>query len=260
MVGRIIEFCARNKFLVIVLTGVAVVLGVYCVRHIPLDAIPDLSDTQVIIYSRWDRSPDIIEDQVTYPIITAHARRAAGQGDPRVLGLRLLLRLRHFPGRHGPLLGAQPRRSSTSARSSRACPRACARSSARTRPASAGSTSTRWWTRPGRTTWRNCARSRTGTCATGSRACPAWPRSRRSADSRSSTRSTSIPNALPAYNIPALDGRRGDPRRATTTSAAGCVEFTGAEYMVRGRGYVKIGQGHREDRRRRGRRKARRSW
>ena len=46
-------------------------LGVYCVRHIPLDAIPDLSDTQVIIYSRWDRSPDIVEDQVTYPIVSA---------------------------------------------------------------------------------------------------------------------------------------------------------------------------------------------
>ena len=39
--------------------------------HLPLDAIPDLSETQVIIYSRWDRSPDIVEDQVTYPIVTA---------------------------------------------------------------------------------------------------------------------------------------------------------------------------------------------
>src|SRR5271169_2114248 len=71
MVGRVIEFCAHNKFLVIVLTAAAVALGVYSVRHVPLDAIPDLSDTQVIVYSRWDRSPDIIEDQVTYPIATA---------------------------------------------------------------------------------------------------------------------------------------------------------------------------------------------
>ena len=45
--------------------------GIYAVKNIPLDAIPDLSDTQVIIYSRWDRSPDILEDQVTYPIVTA---------------------------------------------------------------------------------------------------------------------------------------------------------------------------------------------
>jgi len=45
--------------------------GLYSMNSIPLDAIPDLSDTQVIVYSRWDRSPDIIEDQVTYPIVTA---------------------------------------------------------------------------------------------------------------------------------------------------------------------------------------------
>ena len=45
--------------------------AVWSLKNIPLDAIPDLSDTQVIIYSRWDRSPDIIEDQVTYPIVTA---------------------------------------------------------------------------------------------------------------------------------------------------------------------------------------------
>jgi Cu(I)/Ag(I) efflux system membrane protein CusA/SilA len=56
---------------VLLLTGIAVAYGVYTVRHIPVDAIPDLSDTQVVVYSRWDRSPDIIEDQVTYPIVTA---------------------------------------------------------------------------------------------------------------------------------------------------------------------------------------------
>src|SRR5262245_1992328 len=71
MVERIIEFSARNRVLVLLLTGAALLGAVWCVRHIPLDAIPDLSDTQVIVYSRWDRSPDIIEDQVTYPIVTA---------------------------------------------------------------------------------------------------------------------------------------------------------------------------------------------
>jgi len=45
--------------------------GFWSMRQIPLDAIPDLSDTQVIVYSRWDRSPDILEDQVTYPIVSA---------------------------------------------------------------------------------------------------------------------------------------------------------------------------------------------
>ena len=57
--------------MILILTAIAIVGAVYAVRNIPLDAIPDLSDTQVIIYSRWDRSPDIIEDQVTYPIVTA---------------------------------------------------------------------------------------------------------------------------------------------------------------------------------------------
>jgi Cu(I)/Ag(I) efflux system membrane protein CusA/SilA len=71
MIERIIEFSARNKFLVIIFVIVAMIFAVYSIRNIPLDAIPDLSDTQVIIYSRWDRSPDIIEDQVTYPIVSA---------------------------------------------------------------------------------------------------------------------------------------------------------------------------------------------
>ncbi len=71
MVERIIEFSARNRVLVLLLTGVALVGAAWSLRHIPLDAIPDLSDTQVIVFSRWDRSPDILEDQVTYPIVSA---------------------------------------------------------------------------------------------------------------------------------------------------------------------------------------------
>ena len=71
MIHKIIDFSARNKFLVFLVVGVAVAAGWWSLHNVPLDAIPDLSDTQVIIYSRWDRSPDIMEDQVTYPIITA---------------------------------------------------------------------------------------------------------------------------------------------------------------------------------------------
>jgi Cu(I)/Ag(I) efflux system membrane protein CusA/SilA len=82
MVERIIEFSAHNKFLVLIFTAVALVGALYAVRSVPLDAIPDLSDTQVIVYSRWDRSPDIIEDQVTYPIVTALL------GAPKVKAIR----------------------------------------------------------------------------------------------------------------------------------------------------------------------------
>ena len=82
MIQRIIEFSAHNKFIVLVFTGVALIGAVWCMRNIPLDAIPDLSDTQVIVYTKWDRSPDIIEDQVTYPIITAML------GAPKVKAIR----------------------------------------------------------------------------------------------------------------------------------------------------------------------------
>ncbi|OGR09999.1 MAG: cation transporter, partial [Desulfobacula sp. GWF2_41_7] len=71
MIKKIIEFCALNRWLVILFTLVVGAVSVYILNNIRLDALPDLSDTQVIIFSRWDRSPDIIEDQVTYPIVTA---------------------------------------------------------------------------------------------------------------------------------------------------------------------------------------------
>ena len=71
MINRVIEVCARNKFLVFLFTGVVAMIGWYSLSNTKLDAIPDLSDTQVIVYSKWDRSPDIMEDQVTYPIVSA---------------------------------------------------------------------------------------------------------------------------------------------------------------------------------------------
>ncbi|MCX5900028.1 MAG: efflux RND transporter permease subunit, partial [Proteobacteria bacterium] len=82
MIKKIIEFSANNRVLVIILVAVAVVCAAYTLKEISLDAIPDLSDTQVIVYTRWDRSPDIIEDQVTYPIITALL------GAPKVKAIR----------------------------------------------------------------------------------------------------------------------------------------------------------------------------
>ncbi|MEO8361185.1 MAG: efflux RND transporter permease subunit, partial [Vicinamibacteria bacterium] len=71
MIRSIIRFSAHNRAVVLIAVALAVAYGVYALRGIPVDAIPDLSDTQVIVYSRWDRSPDIIEDQVTYPIVAA---------------------------------------------------------------------------------------------------------------------------------------------------------------------------------------------
>ena len=82
LIEKIIDFCARNKFLVILLTLCAMLIGFWAMKQVPLDAIPDLSDTQVVIYSKWDRSPDILEDQVTYPIVTSML------GAPRVKAVR----------------------------------------------------------------------------------------------------------------------------------------------------------------------------
>src|ERR1700675_4465815 len=82
MIRRVIRFAAENRYLVIAATLVALVGAWWAMRTVPLDALPDLSDTQVIVYSRWDRSPDIVEDQVTYPLVTAML------GAPKVKAVR----------------------------------------------------------------------------------------------------------------------------------------------------------------------------
>lgn len=68
---RIIRFSADNRWLVMAGSVLLVIMSFWTMRNIPLDALPDLSDTQVIVYSKWDRSPDIVEDQVTYPVVTS---------------------------------------------------------------------------------------------------------------------------------------------------------------------------------------------
>ena len=82
MINRLITFSVRNKYLIFAFVAAACLWGTWSMMHLPLDATPDLSETQVIILSRWDRSPDIIEDQVTYPII------AAMTGAPKVKTVR----------------------------------------------------------------------------------------------------------------------------------------------------------------------------
>ncbi len=69
MIAKIIEYSARNKFIIFLLIGFLSAWGYWSLKNTPLDAIPDLSDTQVIIYTEWPgRSPDLVEDQITYPI------------------------------------------------------------------------------------------------------------------------------------------------------------------------------------------------
>jgi Cu(I)/Ag(I) efflux system membrane protein CusA/SilA len=82
MINRIIDFSVEHKLAVLAVIAMASIGGWWAMVTLPLDATPDLSDTQVIVFSRWDRSPDIVEDQVTYPIVTAML------GAPRVKTVR----------------------------------------------------------------------------------------------------------------------------------------------------------------------------
>jgi Cu(I)/Ag(I) efflux system membrane protein CusA/SilA len=86
VIERIIEYSVRHKAAIIMLVCCASAIGWWSVIHAPLDALPELGDTQVIIYSRWDRSPELVESQVTYPIITAvlgapHVKTVRGVSD-----------------------------------------------------------------------------------------------------------------------------------------------------------------------------------
>src|SRR5438067_12524243 len=87
-IERVIEASARNKFLIFIFTIFALAAGFYGLMHTPLDAIPDLSDVQVIVYTEWaGRSPDLVEDQITYPIVTT---LRAAPGVQYVRGLSML--------------------------------------------------------------------------------------------------------------------------------------------------------------------------
>ena len=71
MIGKLIELCGRNRLVVFIIVGLALIWSVWAIRKTPLDALPDLSDVQVIIFTEWmGRSPNLIEDQITYPIVT----------------------------------------------------------------------------------------------------------------------------------------------------------------------------------------------
>jgi Cu(I)/Ag(I) efflux system membrane protein CusA/SilA len=72
MINSIIEYCTKNKFIVFLGTAFLIGWGIWVINRTPLEAIPDLTPVQVIIYTKWEgQSPNIIEDQVTYPIVTA---------------------------------------------------------------------------------------------------------------------------------------------------------------------------------------------
>lgn len=83
MIARIIAWCSQNPFIVFAATLLLVVAGVWSMRRVPLDALPDISDVQVVIHTSWSgEPPNVIEDQVTYPVVSALLSA------PRVKGVR----------------------------------------------------------------------------------------------------------------------------------------------------------------------------
>ncbi|HEX4066533.1 MAG TPA: CusA/CzcA family heavy metal efflux RND transporter [Acidobacteriaceae bacterium] len=86
MIERILDFSVRHKAVVLTIVALLCIAGCWSMSTLRLDAVPDLGDTQVIVYSRWDQSPDLVEQQVTYPIVTAmlgapHVKAVRGISD-----------------------------------------------------------------------------------------------------------------------------------------------------------------------------------
>ena len=82
MISSLIAWCVRNKFMVVLGSAALFLAGLVALREIPLDAIPDISDTQVVVFAQWMRSPDILEDQVGTPLVRAFS------GAPKVKAIR----------------------------------------------------------------------------------------------------------------------------------------------------------------------------
>ena len=194
MINALIELSAKNRFVVFLIVGVAVVAGVWSMKTVPIDAIPDLSDTQVIVYSRWDRSPDIVEDQVTYPIVTAML------GAPKVKAVR---GFSDFGFSYVYIVFEEGTdiywaRSRTMEYLSGVLPRL----PQGVRTESVGYFSTRSSIRAAGTVSTSCAATRIGTCSTTSSPCPASPRWRRWAASCASIRSRSTRTACGRSTFP----------------------------------------------------------
>src|SRR5207342_3396753 len=83
MVQKLIELALRNRLIVLLIAGILFAWGVYSIKQNPIDAIPDLSENQVIVFTEWmGRSPQVVEDQVTYPLVSNL------QGIPKIRNIR----------------------------------------------------------------------------------------------------------------------------------------------------------------------------
>ena len=248
MIERIIEFSIRNRFVVLILAAALTVAGVYAVLNTPVDAIPDLSENQVIVFTDWmGRSPREIEDQITYPLSLklqglagVKAVRSSSEFNFSMITIifednidfyfaRQRVHGEADPGQHVPAAG---RRALPGPRRHGARPNLLVHGRDRARRT--------------RSTPAGCGRSTSSTSRRSSTPRPAWPRWPRSAARRSNTRSTSARRAagLRRHAGRAVRGRRQEQhagrrrrrsRRTTpsTSSAASAGSRTRATSRTR---------------------------
>jgi hypothetical protein len=192
MIAKLIRWSVGNRVLVLLATLFLVAWGFVSVRSLPIDALPDLSDVQVIIRTSYPgQAPQIVENQVTYPLTTTMlsvpgaktVRGFSAFGDSFVYVL--------FED-GTDLYWARSRVLEYLSQAQSRLPRQPSRRWARMPPGWAGFISTRWSIATAAMTWRNCAACRTGSCAMSSRPCRMSPRWPPSAVWSSSTKSSSI--------------------------------------------------------------------
>ena len=236
MIGRLIGFSARNQLLVLLATLMLTGFGVWSLVNTPLDALPDLSDTQVIVYTEYPgQAPQVVEDQVTYPLATAllavpNAKVVRGfsnfavsfvyvvfeDGTDIYWARSRVLEYLNFAAKRLPE-GVTPTLGPDATGVGWVYEYACSARSARL---------------------PSCAAFRTGWCAISSSPPRASPRSRASAVSASSIRSSSIrrsckPSAFHLITV-------SDAIRASNQDVGGrTIEMSETEYMIRGRGYLR---------------------
>ena len=194
MVNGIIRWCLNNHFLVFLFTAITLGFGWYCLVNTPVDAIPDIGEKQVIVFADWPgRSPQDVEDQVTYPLTVSLQGTPGVQDDPIGVRLRLLDDLRDLQGRSRLLLGSLARPGTDERRGDKTSARRDP--GPRTGRDGAGPDLLVHAWKPTASTWGSCGRCRTGTSATNCSRSRASPKSRASAASSSSIKSTCIPTS-----------------------------------------------------------------
>ncbi len=265
--AAVICFCLENKLVVILTTLMIIGWGIlvapfdWDIRRlprdpVPVDAIPDIGENQQIVFTEWmGRSPQDVEDQITYPLTVVAARHPRRQDDPQLLVLRLLVDLRHLRGGRRVLLVALPHPREAEQPSRRhAARRTSSRRSAPTRPRSGRSSGTR-----SRAATATATRPAAGT-STSCAAIQDWYVRYALHVGRGRQRGRlgrRLRPRVPDRRRPRRDARLRRDARARSSTRCGCrtstsaparIEVNRVEYVIRGLGFIEEPRRPREHR------------